>query len=160
MLSIFFHFSSRFLVNDTYPPKIMSSMDPTQNLLLQTDSYKVGHYLQYPPGTTRVLSYFESRGGKYDKVVFFGLQILLKKWLTKPVTMAMIDQAEKFYEKQIFAPEVKVFNREGWEYIVKEHSGYLPLSIKAVPEGWSKIYYPMLATLIKSNFSFQDLWFL
>ena len=148
MLSIFFHFSSRFLVNDIYPPKIMSSMDPTQNLLLQTDSYKVGHYLQYPPGTTRVLSYFESRGGKYDNVVFFGLQILLKKWLTKPVTMPMIDQAEKFYDKQIFAPEVKVFNREGWEYIVKEHGGYLPLSIKAVPEGLSMINLQMGTILI------------
>ena len=130
-------------------------MDPTQNLLLQTDSYKVGHYLQYPPGTTRVLSYFESRGGKYDKVVFFGLQILLKKWLTKPVTMPMIDQAEKFYEKQIFAPEVKVFNRQGWEYIVKEHGGYLPLSIKAVPEGRSMIYYPKSTIWIKGNFSFR-----
>ena len=135
-------------MNDTYPPKIMSSIDPTQNLLLQTDSYKVGHYLQYPPGTTRVLSYFESRGGKYDKVVFFGLQILLKKWLTKPVTMPMIDQAEKFYDKQIFAPKVEVFNREGWEYIVKEHGGYLPLSIKAVPEGLSMINLQMGTILI------------
>ena len=60
--------------------------------------------------------------------------------------MPMIDQAEKFYNKQIFAPEVKFFNRQGWEYIVKEHGGYLPVSIKAVPEGSS----------ILANFSHFD----
>jgi nicotinamide phosphoribosyltransferase len=51
------------------------------NLILQTDSYKVSHHLQYPPGTSYVYSYFESRGGKYDSVLFFGLQYVIKKWL-------------------------------------------------------------------------------
>lgn len=45
------------------------------NIILQTDTYKVSHHLQYPPNTTYVYSYFESRGGKYDEVLFFGLQV-------------------------------------------------------------------------------------
>jgi bifunctional NMN adenylyltransferase/nudix hydrolase len=45
------------------------------NLILDTDSYKLSHFLQYPPGTEGVNCYIEPRGGKLDDVVFFGLQI-------------------------------------------------------------------------------------
>ena len=100
------------------------------NLLLNTDSYKASHWLQYPPNTTSVFSYIESRGGKYNKTVFFGLQIFLKEYLSKPVTMEDIEEAANFY-----AAHGEPFNREGWEYIVREHNGFLPLIIRAVPEG-------------------------
>ncbi|MFN9108356.1 MAG: nicotinamide phosphoribosyltransferase domain-containing protein [Betaproteobacteria bacterium] len=42
------------------------------NLALATDSYKVSHYLQYPPGTTGQFAYIESRGGPHQQVLFFG----------------------------------------------------------------------------------------
>ena len=29
----------------------------------------------------------------------------------------------------------EVFNREGWEYILQKYDGYLPIRIKAIPEG-------------------------
>ena len=48
------------------------------NTLFLADGYKISHHLQYPPGTTTIFSYFESRGGKWDKTVFFGLQYILK----------------------------------------------------------------------------------
>lgn len=102
----------------------------TINLLLNTDSYKASHWLQYPPKTETVFSYIESRGGKYDKTVFFGLQMFLKEYLTKPITMEMIDEAELFWQAH-----GEPFNREGWEYILREHDGYLPLRISAVAEG-------------------------
>jgi hypothetical protein len=57
------------------------------SIILNTDSYKQSHYLQYPPGTEYVYSYIESRGGEFDQFVFFGLQALLKKYLSTPVTM-------------------------------------------------------------------------
>ena len=44
------------------------------SLILKTDSYKVTHWRQYPPGTTGVYSYMESRGGRWPTSVFFGLQ--------------------------------------------------------------------------------------
>lgn len=104
------------------------------NIVLLTDSYKVSHYLQYPPKTSKVYSYFESRGGVYNETVFFGLQYLIKKHLLgEVVTMEKIDQAEDYYTKH-FPPGFK-FYREGWEHILREHGGRLPLSIKAVPEG-------------------------
>ena len=33
---------------------------PTDNPMLRTDSYKASHFLQYPPGTTRLLGYLSS----------------------------------------------------------------------------------------------------
>ena len=100
------------------------------NLILNTDSYKASHWLQYPKGTENVHSYIESRGGKYDHTLFFGLQMYLKEYLSKPITKEMIDEAEAF-----FKVHGEPFNREGWEYILEKHNGYLPVKISAVPEG-------------------------
>ena len=101
------------------------------NIILNTDSYKASHFLQYPPGTTQVMSYIEARnGGVFDKTLFYGLQIFLKEYLSKPVTFEMIDEAEAFFKLH-----GEPFNREGWEYIVRELNGKLPIHIEAVPEG-------------------------
>lgn len=102
----------------------------TNNFILNTDSYKASHWLQYPAGTTNIFSYIESRGGVYDKTVFFGLQIFLKEVLSKPITKDDILEAEMFWKAH-----GEPFNREGWERILEEYNGYLPISIKAVPEG-------------------------
>lgn len=105
-------------------------MNALNNLLLNTDSYKSSHYKQYPPGTTGVFSYIESRGGKYPATVFFGLQAFLKEYLSKPITQEMIDEADAFWKIH-----GEPFNREGWEYILTKHNGMLPVIIRAVPEG-------------------------
>ena len=102
------------------------------NIILSTDSYKHSQYKQYPPNTTSVFSYIEARGGRYDETVFFGLQGFIKKYLTTPITMADINQAEVIINGHI-GPGL--FNRDGWEYVLNEHDGYLPLKIRAVPEG-------------------------
>ncbi len=68
-----------------------------QNLLLMTDSYKASHWLQYPEGTTKIYSYIESRGGKYPKTVFFGLQYLLRI-LEKGINEKDVWEADAFFE--------------------------------------------------------------
>lgn len=104
------------------------------NIILLTDSYKVSHYQQYPKGTSQIYSYFESRGGKFDEVTFFGLQFLLKEYLAgEVVSQAKIDSAAKLFTAH-FGNE-KLFNKAGWEYILHQHQGRLPIRIKAVPEG-------------------------
>ena len=105
-------------------------MKLAKNLLLNTDSYKVSMFKQYPAGTTGVYSYIESRGGIYDQTVFFGLQAFIKEYLLDPITKEEIDVAE-----QILTAHGEPFNREGWEYILETHKGFLPLVIRAVPEG-------------------------
>lgn len=100
------------------------------SLILDTDSYKFGHWRQYPPGTTRMFSYLESRGGAYDKTVFFGLHYYLRRYLSNPITQQQINEAESF-AKGHGVP----FNKEGWQHILDVHEGYLPITIRAVPEG-------------------------
>jgi nicotinamide phosphoribosyltransferase len=105
-------------------------MQCLNNLLLNTDSYKASHWLQYPPNTDATFFYIESRGGLYDRTVFFGLQAILKEYLAKPITHADVDEARDF-----FAAHGEPFNESGWRYIVDQHKGLLPVRIRAVPEG-------------------------
>ena len=105
-------------------------MQCLNNLLLNTDSYKASHWLQYPPNTDATFFYIESRGGLYDRTVFFGLQAILKEYLTKPITHADVDEA-----RDIFAAHGEPFNETGWRYIVDHHKGLLPIRVRAVPEG-------------------------
>jgi nicotinamide phosphoribosyltransferase len=100
------------------------------NLILDTDSYKASHWLQYPPKTTATYGYLESRGGTYPRTVFFGLQYLLQEYLSQPVTVGMVEEATTF-----FAAHGVPFNREGWMYIAQDLEGKLPVRIKAVAEG-------------------------
>jgi len=102
----------------------------TTSLILDTDSYKASHWKQYPPGLTHNYSYFESRGGDYDNVVFFGLQYYLKEYLTRPITKDDVEQAAA-----LFASHGEPFNKDGWMKVVEKHKGFLPIKIKAVPEG-------------------------
>lgn len=101
-----------------------------RNIILNSDSYKYSQFCQYPMGTEYVYSYIESRGGEYDKLVFIGLQAFLREYMTTPVTRQMVDQAEA-----VLKAHGEPFNREGWDYIVREHGGRLPVEIKSVDEG-------------------------
>jgi nicotinamide phosphoribosyltransferase len=106
-----------------------------KNLLLLTDSYKFSHWKQYPPGTEKVFSYFESRGGDFERTIFFGLQYFLKEYLEGcSFSETDIAQARVYVEAHI-GPGI--FNEEGWQYILREHKGKLPVKIQAVPEGMS-----------------------
>jgi len=101
-----------------------------RNIILNVDSYKASHYLQYPPNTTKVSSYIEARGGQFKDAVFFGLQMFIKEYLTKPITSTDVDEA-----KVILEAHGVPFNETGWRYIVDKYEGYLPIEIEAIPEG-------------------------
>ncbi|HET8687495.1 MAG TPA: nicotinate phosphoribosyltransferase [Methanosarcina sp.] len=103
-------------------------------LPLKTDSYKIPHWKMLPSGTTNMFSYGESRGpGKnIEKVVFFGIQAIIKKFLMKKITMDDLIRAERFARRHL---RPGAFNYEGWKYVVEQCNGYLPLSISAIPEG-------------------------
>lgn len=104
-------------------------MTDYNNILLDTDSYKVSMWKQYPPGTEYVSSYIEARKGPFPLVTFFGLQHLLEE-LATPITAEDVMYADKVWTAQGLP-----FNRDGWMRIVEKHNGKLPLRIQAVPEG-------------------------
>lgn len=96
------------------------------------DSYKWSHSapMQYPPGATRMFSYFESRGGPFATCTLFGLQYLLHTYLSQKVTREQVEEAAAFALLQ-----GTPFNKEGWLHIVEKHGGRLPVRIRAIPEG-------------------------
>lgn len=112
------------------------------NLILDTDSYKSSHHLQYPPGTTGVHGYVESRGGLYDRTRFFGLQYLAKRYLASPVSKEDVAEADA-----AFTAHGLPFPRAGWERVLNKHGGYTPLHIRAVPEGSVVPTHNVLATV-------------
>ncbi|MED7819488.1 MULTISPECIES: nicotinate phosphoribosyltransferase [unclassified Francisella] len=109
-------------------------MNSDSNILLMTDSYKHSHPFQYPDDTNYLHFYLESRGsanpvlGSHTR--FFGLQYYIKKYLSKPLTYEMIDEAE-----DIIKSHGLTFFRSGFEKIIKKHNGFLPVRIRAVAEG-------------------------
>ncbi|MEO0462382.1 MAG: nicotinate phosphoribosyltransferase [Pseudomonadota bacterium] len=101
------------------------------NLILATDSYKHSHFLQYPPEARAISAYGEARPNPFsDEVLFFGLQPFLLGYLSQPITRADIEEAA-----DICAAHGLPFNRAGWDAILTEHGGLLPLEISALPEG-------------------------
>ncbi|KPU95986.1 nicotinate phosphoribosyltransferase [Variovorax paradoxus] len=123
-------------MNRTLSPSLGS------NLLLRTDSYKVSHWMQYPPGTQTVFSYIESRGGLFSHSLFFGLQAYLREYLQTPVTRDDVDEAAA-----LMAVHGEPFNREGWLRLIEKHGGLMPVRIRAVPEGSVLPVHNVLATI-------------
>lgn len=103
-----------------------------ENVIFDVDSYKLSHgRWQYPPNTTSMFSYLESRGGIFDKTVFFGLQYVLKRYLEgSVVSLEDVEEASEFY-----AAHGVPFDNEGWMYIARDLKGRLPVRIRAFPEG-------------------------
>ena len=105
-------------------------MDGT--MILKTDTYKNGHWKQTPDGTENVYSYWTSRGGRWPAFIFFGLQYYLKEYLIRRVTEEDVARART----RINALHGQdIFNEAGWRKILDRYDGYMPIRIKAVPEG-------------------------
>jgi nicotinamide phosphoribosyltransferase len=111
------------------------------NPLFLTDGYKCGHHMQYPKGTTLVYSNFTPRSNKYapngcDQLVSFGQQMVMK-------------QIHEAFENEFFSkPKDEVCGEMklelsmylGADYDVSHFEalhdlGYLPIAVKALPEG-------------------------
>ncbi|QXP61080.1 nicotinate phosphoribosyltransferase [Olleya sp. HaHaR_3_96] len=121
------------------------------NPLLYTDGYKVDHRRQYPDKTTLVYSNWTPRMTRIkgvDQVVLFGLQYFIKKYMIADFNTNFFKQPKaevcKKYQRRInnYLGE----NSVGIKHIEDLHDlGYLPMVIKALPEGVSvPIKVPML----------------
>lgn len=111
------------------------------NPLLCLDFYKTCHAEQYPKGLTKMVSYYTPRMSRLpdtEKVTMFGLQAFIKEYL--------IEAFNKYFFgvpfDEVLAEYKRVLNNTigtngvGEERLKKLHElGYLPLQIRAVPEG-------------------------
>lgn len=106
-------------------------MNFKENRVMLADSYKYSHYLQYPKNAVNSYSYAEARSTKeYEETLFFGLQMIWKKYFSEAITIEEVNEAEMYAEAHGVP-----FNRNGWNKIINKYNGYLPVTIKAVPEG-------------------------
>ncbi len=107
----------------------------------QIDFYKSGHIYQYPDNTEMVFAGFTPRSSRLpyiDKVAFFGLQYFLEEYLIKQwdenffnLDIAIVTAIYKSRMDASLGKDVV-----GTDHIRDLHSlGYLPLEIKALPEG-------------------------
>ncbi len=128
------------------------------NRIIDTDSYKASHFLQYPPNTTRAFFYLESRGSErdYTETVFFGLQYLLKNYFLAPFTQEMVEEA-----REVITKHGLPFNYDGWTNLIKKHQGKLPLRIRAVAEGSVVPLHNVLMTVETTDdeFAWLGSWF-
>lgn len=99
------------------------------NLILDADSYKLSHFAAYPKNIVGMFSYLEPRIGG-ETIIPFGMQMWIQKTLTKPISTNDIDEAEDFAKKH-----GEPFNRSDWEYLVNRYGGFMPVTIRSVPEG-------------------------
>lgn len=116
------------------------------NLILNIVSYKASHYLQYPQNAEYISAYIEARGGTFKKLMFFCLQAFLKEYLTKPISMTDIEEAEDFLKLHGLP-----FNKQGWLHIYNKHGGFLPLKIEAVAEGQILPVSNVLLQVVNTN---------
>lgn len=105
------------------------------NPILNTDSYKLTHWWQYPPNTRFIYSYVCSRGGFFDHAQLAGLQYILKANFAGTVfTSQDVDEARRFADKH-FGGNPRCFNYPGWKSLFTKYGGMLPLRVKALKEG-------------------------
>lgn len=110
-------------------------------IYLTADFYKLSHREQYPKGTTKVYSTLTPRSNKFapwaDEVVFFGLQYFIKEYLIERFNKEFFElpkeEVVKTYKEFILATLGKETDTKHLEDL--HDLGYLPLEIKAIPEG-------------------------
>jgi len=118
----------------------------TKSIITDTDLYKVSMWKQYPPGTEYVYSYISSLGGLYDKTILLGIQAYKREVLMTPITQQDIDYADAFWNAH-----GEPFNKEGWQYILDKHNGYLPVEIRSIDEGTLVPVNQVLATVVNTD---------
>jgi len=113
------------------------------NPLLYTDGYKVDHRRQYPNQTTLVYSNWTPRKSRIegiDNVVFFGLQYFIKKYIVEDFQNNFFNQPKETICKK-YSRRINNYlgeNSVGIKHVEDLHDlGYIPMVIKALPEGVS-----------------------
>lgn len=111
------------------------------NPLLTLDFYKTAHADQYPKGLTRMVSYYTPRMSRLadtDKLTFFGLQAFIDEYLAEGFNQNFflrdIEEVVAEY-KRILGATIHT-DGVGERRLRELHAlRYLPLRIRAVPEG-------------------------
>jgi nicotinamide phosphoribosyltransferase len=109
--------------------------------ILMKDGYKADHRSQYPEGTEYIYANFTPRGSRIkgcDSVVVFGVQYLIKKFLIEEFTSTFFTRPKEqvLQEYQSIMDSYLGPGMISTDHLRELHDlGYLPIHIKALPEG-------------------------
>ena len=127
-------------------------MKHNDNLLLMTDVYKLGHMRLYKPGVTKVYSYLCARSTKKEQqALFFGLQPYIKL-LEKGVSREDMEEFMSYYTEILGTTPPADISQKIQALV---NLGYIPLEIKAVPEGTFLDNKNVLATVTNTHPEFH-----
>ncbi len=111
------------------------------NAMLLSDTYKQTHDRMYPAGLTKLVSYWVPRKSMFknqEKMAFFGLQAFMKEWLIDYFNKNFFELDEEVVvDTYGYAMNIQLGEKNyDLDKIVNLHRlGYLPLLIRALPEG-------------------------
>ena len=112
-----------------------------ENAIMLCDTYKTVHNKMYPANLKKLYSYWVPRKSMlktHDKMVFFGMQAFIQEFLCDYFNKnffdveinKMLDEYEKYMNVQLAKGVYSL------EPVIRLHRlGYLPLHIRAIPEG-------------------------
>jgi nicotinamide phosphoribosyltransferase len=105
-----------------------------RNGTLSTDVYKMGHMEQHAPGTSEVFEAHCTRSAKdFAEAMFFGIQYYLKKYFEGGrITRVQANEFLEIRSSIMGCPRNKEIGRK--MYALAD-LGYVPLRIRALPEG-------------------------
>ena len=109
--------------------------------ILLTDGYKINHHRMYPEGIEMVYSNITPRSNKFfpeakEGMVVFGLQYLVKEYLIKRFNEGFFNRPKQEVLDE-YVNRLKYFTgNTDCDHIAELHDlGYLPIEVKALPEG-------------------------
>jgi nicotinamide phosphoribosyltransferase len=112
------------------------------NPMLLCDTYKTVHNMMYPQGLEKLVSYWVPRKSYFEKeenqkMVWFGLQAFLKEYLVDYFEKNFFNKSEEeIVESYRKVMDVQLDGFYDINPIIQLHRlGYLPLEIRALPEG-------------------------
>ncbi len=137
--------------------QLKKSFPTFSNILLGTDVYKMGHMEQMKKGVTKIVAYLVSRSDKhYSHMVISGFTHIFSTYLSRKITR---EHCLEFLEnKKAICSLAKATHSTEEESRRKIMSladlGYIPLEIKALPEGTVMKSKNMIATITNTHKDF------
>lgn len=113
----------------------------TVPMFVRTDTYKASHFKMYPEAK-KMVAYGEFREpfGQDHRIVFYGMNYIIDKYLNRQWTHEELIEAEKFYSNHNAGQTSYPFPKDLFESFIEENNGYFPVKIEAMPEG--SVIYP------------------
>ncbi|KAI8058459.1 nicotinate phosphoribosyltransferase family-domain-containing protein [Syncephalis plumigaleata] len=108
-------------------------------LAVLTDSYKATHPFLYPDAA-QMTAYGEFRcsynNDKEDhRIVFYGIRHIIEQLVVKPWTELDVQRADDFFKTHNAGFTPFPFPKDLFLKFIREHNGYFPVKIEALPEG-------------------------